>query len=220
MKEKRTLMTMAAVFLALSGFCWTVSIRTAGMPMKAAASRPAQVSSEIAPEEVFAGGEDEEQALNAEEKAALLRALAGAGTPFFDDPNTLTDGELIRAAVWYRMEMGKMPAPENGRVVLSEETVKNDILTLFGRMEVSFSEAGLGGEISYDPEERTLSLPAAALTPKLYARIESGESDTLTAALYPTEGWEGDVLGNRYLPAQSARGILTFQDGRISWKAG
>ena len=55
---------------------------------------------------------------------------------------------------------------------------------------------------------------------ELYARIESGESDTLTAALYPTEGWEGDVLGNRYLPAQSARGILTFQDGRISWKAG
>ena len=219
------LMMMAAVFLALSGFCWTVSIRTAGMPMKAAASRPAQVSSEIAPEEVFAGGEDdEEQALNAEEKAALLRALAGAGTPFFDDPNTLTDGELIRAAVWYRMETGKMPAPENGRVVLSEETVKSDILALFGRTvvraEVLFSEAEPDGEISYNSEERTLSLPAAALTPHFYARIESIESDTLTAALYPTEGWEGDVLGNRYLPAQSARGILTFQGGRISWKAG
>lgn len=152
--------------------------------------------------------------------AEALTAFAAAGTPFFTDVSVLTAPQMEEAALWLLMARGEMPLPEDGEVRLPAGTLMAAVEALFG-LSVLPEGCALA---AYDPESGCFTLPAGALFPAQVAvpgpASGQGASFTMSAALYPASGWEGDTDGRLYRPEQSAAARLTVENGHILSYAG
>ncbi len=148
--------------------------------------------------------------------ADIVRAFAEAGTPFFEDPASLTLPQMEEAAIWLMIERGEMPGPEGGKVYLAGGTLMGWVETVFGLSGLPPEDCALG---EYDAESDRMVLPAAAFFP-VYAPVAGeaeadGEGFVLPVSLLSPEGWEGDVQGNLYLPEQVGAAVLAVENGWV-----
>lgn len=245
MDEKGRLAAMAAVFIGLSVFCWGTAIWSGQADFVAAGTLPetqavsavreepvslaesVQSEAESSSSEPAQSGtaqEDEVYTPLTDEEARLLAGcLASAGTPFFEHISSLSVPQLETAALWWGMERGEMPECKNGVVTLTAETVLGWIWKLFGVEGIFPEDCGLA---DYDPEQDAFVLAAAAVFPAHYpvvsgtAQTDSGETQ-VRVSLLSVDGWEGDVMGNIYLPETVSEGVLVLRNGKVSaWQAG
>ena len=125
MGEKGRLAVWAAGFLGMAVFCIGAALlpgerapeagRRESVPAaETALGAPERQGGEetgagsSAPSGRIAGPVDEALA------ADIVRAFAEAGTPFFEDPASLTLPQMEEAAIWLMIERGEMPGPEGG----------------------------------------------------------------------------------------------------------
>ncbi len=240
MREKTRLTAMAAVFIALSVFCWGTSVWSAGQGTALAGQQSGWVQSDedgmdevpsAFPESNTESADtaasvqyqtDFRQALSEPQAVALAAAFSAAGTPFFEDPSTLTAVEQQEAVIWYLMETGSMPAAVDGQVVLPAADVSELSMKLFGAGIYSPEDCALA---AYDREQDAFILTAGICIPSRAAVFESAQQQdgrTLyRMQLYPPDGWEGDVFGNEYRPDMAAAAVLILEDGRLAgWTGG
>lgn len=240
MGEKTRLTAMAAVFIALSVFCWGTSVWSAGQGTALAGQQSDWIQSDengtdeglsVLPESDTVSADapaavqqqtDSRQVLSEQQAVALAAAFSAAGTPFFEDPSTLTTVEQQEAIIWYLMETGGMPAAVDGQVVLSGTEMSDLAGELFGTSISSPEDCELA---AYDREQDVFILTAGVCIPDSAAVFESAQQqDNRTLyrmQLYPPDGWEGDVLGNEYRPDMAAAAVLILEDGRLAgWMGG
>ena len=240
MGEKTRLTAMAAVFIALSVFCWGTSVWSAGQGTALAGQQSDWIQSDEngTDEGLSALSEsdtvsadapaavqqqtDSRQVLSEQQAVALAAAFSAAGTPFFEDLSTLTTVEQQEAVIWYLMETGGMPAAVDGQVVLSGTEMSDLAGDLFGTSISSPEDCALA---AYDREQDVFILTAGVCIPDSAAVFESvQQQDNRTLyrmQLYPPDGWEGDVLGNEYRPDMAAAAVLILEDGRLAgWMGG
>lgn len=243
MKEKGRLAGMAAVFLGLSIFCWGTALWSGKTDFVAAGSlpevQPAAAEGEPSALEEASSLPDESEhgaassdpvssapdaylPLTEEEACLLAECLTAAGTPFFESVSELSVPELETAAIWWGMESGKMPACEDGVVTLPAEEVLGWIEKLFGLREFAPADCSLA---AYELEGEVFVLPAAAVFPAFYPVVSSpqavGEETRIGVSMLSIEDWEGDVMGNIYLPETLLVGILVLENGAVSaWQEG
>ena len=235
MGEKTRLTAMAAVFIALSVFCWGTSVWSAGQGTALAGQQSDWIQSDengtdeglsalSESDTVSADAQaavqqqtDSRQVLSEQQAVALAAAFSAAGTPFFEDPSTLTTVEQQEAVIWYLMETGGMPAAVDGQVVLSGTEMSDLAGELFGTSISSPEDCALA---AYDREQDVFILTAGVCIPDSAAVFESvQQQDNRTLyrmQLYPPDGWEGDVLGNEYRPDMTAAPVLVLEDGRLA----
>lgn len=240
MGEKTRLTAMAAVFIALSVFCWGTSVWSAGQGTALAGQQSDWIQSDengtdeglsalLESDTVSADAPaavqqqtDSRQVLSEQQAVALAAAFSAAGTPFFEDPSTLTTVEQQEAIIWYLMETGGMPAAADGQVVLSGTEMSDLAGDLYGTSISSPEDCALA---AYDREQDVFILTAGVCIPDSAAVFESvQQQDNRTLyrmQLYPPDGWEGDVLGNEYRPDMAAAAVLILEDGRLAgWMGG
>ena len=239
MGEKTRLTAMAAVFIALSVFCWGTSVWSAGQGTALAGQQSDWIQYENGTDEglsalsesdtVSADAQaavqqqtDSRQVLSEQQAVALAAAFSAAGTPFFEDLSALTTVEQQEAVIWYLMETGGMPAAADGQVVLSGTEMSDLAGELFGTSISSPEDCELA---AYDREQDVFILTAGVCIPDSAAVFESvQQQDNRTLyrmQLYPPDGWEGDVLGNEYRPDMTAAAVLILEDGRLAgWMGG
>ena len=240
MGEKTRLTAMAAVFIALSVFCWGTSVWSAGQGTALAGQQSDWIQSDensmdeglsALPEYDTVSADapaavqqqtDSRQVLSEQQAVALAAAFSAAGTPFFEDLSTLTTVEQQEAIIWYLMETGGMPAAADGQVVLSGTEMSDLAGDLFGTSISSPEDCALA---AYDREQDVFILTAGVCIPDSAAVFESvQQQDNRTLyrmQLYPPDGWEGDVLGNEYRPDMAAAAVLILEDGRLAgWMGG
>ena len=240
MGEKTRLTAMAAVFIALSVFCWGTSVWSAGQGTALAGQQSDWIQSDensmdeglsALPEYDTVSADapaavqqqtDSRQVLSEQQAVALAAAFSAAGTPFFEDLSTLTTVEQQEAVIWYLMETGGMPAAVDGQVVLSGTEMSDLAGDLFGTSISSPEDCALA---AYDREQDVFILTAGVCIPDSAAVFESvQQQDNRTLyrmQLYPPDGWEGDVLGNEYRPDMAAAAVLILEDGRLAgWMGG
>ena len=240
MGEKTRLTAMAAVFIALSVFCWGTSVWSAGQGTALAGQQSDWIQSDensmdeglsALPESDTVSADapaavqqqtDSRQVLSEQQAVALAAAFSAAGTPFFEDLSTLTTVEQQEAIIWYLMETGGMPAAADGQVVLSGTEMSDLAGDLFGTSISSPEDCALA---AYDREQDVFILTAGVCIPDSAAVFESvQQQDNRTLyrmQLYPPDGWEGDVLGNEYRPDMAAAAVLILEDGRVAgWMGG
>ena len=191
----------------------------------AESAQPAAASAQPSPPEPNADTDNRavHEPLTEEEARLLAGCLASAGTPFFDDIGNLSIPQLETAVLWWGMERGEMPECKNGAVVLPAETVLAWIRKLFGLEGIVPEDCELA---AYDPEQDAFILAAAAVFPAHYPvisgvkQIDSSEIQ-VRVSLLSRDGWEGDVMGNIYLPETVSEGILVLREGNVSaWQEG
>lgn len=240
MGEKTRLTAMAAVFIALSVFCWGTSVWSAGQGTALAGQQSDWIQSDensmdeglsALPEYDTVSADapaavqqqtDSRQVLSEQQAVALAAAFSAAGTPFFEDLSALTTVEQQEAVIWYLMETGGMPAAADGQVVLSGTEMSDLAGDLFGTSISSPEDCALA---AYDREQDVFILTAGVCIPDSAAVFESvQQQDNRTLyrmQLYPPDGWEGDVLGNEYRPDMAAAAVLILEDGRLAgWMGG
>lgn len=240
MGEKTRLTAMAAVFIALSVFCWGTSVWSAGQGTALAGQQSDWIQSDensmdeglsALPEYDTVSADapaavqqqtDSRQVLSEQQAVALAAAFSAAGTPFFEDLSALTTVEQQEAVIWYLMETGGMPAAVDGQVVLSGTEMSDLAGDLFGTSISSPEDCALA---AYDREQDVFILTAGVCIPDSAAVFESvQQQDNRTLyrmQLYPPDGWEGDVLGNEYRPDMAAAAVLILEDGRLAgWMGG
>lgn len=244
MGEKTRLTAMAAVFIALSLFCWGTSVWSAGqseglayqtdgasLAQKETTQMTADFSAaqDVAGQKSAAADSDtgveatsEIQQLSDTQALALGQALAAAGTPYFDNPSQLTAPQLEEVVLWYLMETGGMPEAVDGQVLLPAAEVWQLAGELFGVQPDEPEDCTLA---TYDREQDAFILTAGVCIPKSAAVSESVEQEDNRSVyrmqLYPPDGWEGDVLGNEYRPNMTAAAVLLLEDGRFAgWSGG
>ena len=240
MGEKTRLTAMAAVFIALSVFCWGTSVWSAGQGTALAGQQSDWIQSDensmdeglsALPEYDTVSADapaavqqqtDSRQVLSEQQAVALAAAFSAAGTPFFEDLSALTTVEQQEAIIWYLMETGGMPAAVDGQVVLSGTEMSDLAGELFGTSISSPDDCALA---AYDREQDVFILTAGVCIPDSAAVFESvQQQDNRTLyrmQLYPPDGWEGDVLGNEYRPDMAAAAVLILEDGRLAgWMGG
>lgn len=240
MGEKTRLTAMAAVFIALSVFCWGTSVWSAGQGTALAGQQSDWIQSDensmdeglsALPEYDTVSADapaavqqqtDSRQVLSEQQAVALAAAFSSAGTPIFEDPSTLTTVEQQEAVIWYLMETGGMPAAADGQVVLSGTEMSDLAGELFGTSISSPEDCALA---AYDREQDVFILTAGVCIPDSAAVFESvqqqGNRTLYRMQLYPPDGWEGDVLGNEYRPDMAAAAVLILEDGRLAgWMGG
>ena len=146
--------------------------------------------------------------------ADIVRAFAEAGTPFFEDPASLTLPQMEEAAIWLMIERGEMPGPEGGKVYLAGGTLMGWIETVFGLSGLPPEDCAFG---EYDAESDRMVLPAAAFFP-VYAPVAGeaeadGEGFVLPVSLLSPRGGKGtsrgtstcrNRSGRRYWPSKTA----------------
>lgn len=146
----------------------------------------------------------------------IVRAFAEAGTPYFEDPASLSLPQMEEAAIWLMIERGEMPLPEGGRVYLAGGTLMGWVETVFGLSGLPPEDCALG---EYDAEGDRMVLPAAAFfpayTPVVGDPEREGDGFVLPVSLLSPDGWEGDVEGNLYLPEQVGAAVLTVENGWV-----
>ena len=235
MGEKTRLTAMAAVFIALSVFCWGTSVWSAGQGTALAGQQSDWIQSDensmdeglsALPEYDTVSADapaavqqqtDSRQVLSEQQAVALAAAFSAAGTPFFEDLSALTTVEQQEAVIWYLMETGGMPAAVDGQVVLSGTEMSDLAGDLFGTSISSPEDCALA---AYDREQDVFILTAGVCIPDSAAVFESvQQQDNRTLyrmQLYPPDGWEGDVLGNEYRPDMGAAAVLILEDGRLA----
>lgn len=240
MGEKTRLTAMAAVFIALSVFCWGTSVWSAGQGTALAGQQSDWIQSDengtdeglsalLESDTVSADAPaavqqqtDSRQVLSEQQAVALAAAFSAAGTPFFEDPSTLTTVEQQEAIIWYLMETGGMPAAADGQVVLSGTEMSDLAGDLYGTSISSPEDCALA---AYDREQDVFILTAGVCIPDSAAVFESVQQQDnrilYRMQLYPPDGWEGDVLGNEYRPDMAAAAVLILEDGRLAgWMGG
>ncbi len=239
MGEKTRLTAMAAVFIALSFFCWGTSVWSAGQSEGLACQPDGAFTVQQAAEMTAESSDDENMSVDAEAAAgntgadiraeltnaqalALGRALAAAGTPFFDDPAQLSAPQLEEAVIWYLMETGGMPPTSGGQVALPAAEVWQLAGELFGALPGQPEDCALA---VYDREQDAFCMTAGVCIPVYDALEETvreeGNQRFYRMQLYPPDGWEGDVLGNAYRPDMTAAAVVALMEGRFAgWMGG
>ena len=240
MGEKTRLTAMAAVFIALSVFCWGTSVWSAGQGTALAGQQSDWIQSDensmdeglsALPEYDTVSADapaavqqqtDSRQVLSEQQAVALAAAFSAAGTPFFEDLSALTTVEQQEAVIWYLMETGGMPAAVDGQVVLSGTEMSDLAGDLFGTSISSPEDCALA---AYDREQDVFILTAGVCIPDSAAVFESvQQQDNRTLyrmQLYPPDGWEGVVLENESRPDMAAAAVLILEDGRLAgWMGG
>ena len=241
MGEKARLTAMAAVFIALSVFCLGTSVWSAGQETALAGQQGEwlQAGYDYTEESLSSFSEsdtvsadaaasvqsqiDSRMVLSQQQAVALAAAFSAAGTPFFEDPSSLTVVQQQEAVIWYLMETGNMPSAVNGQVVLPGTEVADLAGKLFGTVIDSPQDCAMA---AYSMEQDAFILTAGVCIPENAAVFESSvQQDNRTLyriQLYPPDGWEGDVLGNElYRPDMAAAAGLILEDGRLAgWTGG
>lgn len=240
MGEKTRLTAMAAVFIALSVFCWGTSVWSAGQEAALAGQQSEWIQADYGytdellssfPESDTASADmaasvqlqtDSRQVLSEQQAVALAAAFSAAGTPFFEDPSSLTVVQQQEAVIWYLMETGNMPAAVNGQVTLPGTEVADLAGKLFGTVIRSPQDCAMA---AYSWEQDAFILTAGVCIPENAAIFESvqqqDDRSLYRMQLYPPDGWEGDVLGNEYRPDMAAAAVLILENGRLAgWMGG